>query len=178
MMRKLLLNVKQRAERPANQTISVRSDRRAERRIHHARDWAVLENSVEIARSPEEVFDYCTDLTREPEWNAKAKRVERLTAGPIGLGTQYEAEFLAGDPMTIELVRFERPTAWDAAGRSPRLDAKTEGRISPTDDGARLVMRMELKPKGTLRLLLPVMARYMHRQEERNLATIKSALEG
>ena len=138
----------------------------------------VVENAVEIARSPEEVFDYCTDLTREPEWNPKAKRVEKITAGPIGLGTKYEAEFLKGDPMSIELVRFERPTAWDATGRSPRLDAQTEGRLSETDEGVRLVIRMELRPSGLLRLLLPFLARYMHRQEERNLATIRSVLEG
>jgi len=177
MMRKLFLNVKRRAERRATETTPARSAQHGDRRTLDARGRAVIENAVEIALSPEEVFDYCTDLTREPEWNPKAKRVERLTAGPIGLGTRYEAEFLTGDPMTIELVRFERPTVWDATGRSPRLDAKTEGRVSPTDDGARLVIRMELKPKGTLRLLLPVVARYMHRQEERNLAAIKSGLE-
>jgi hypothetical protein len=38
-------------------------------------------------------------------------------------------------------------------------------------------MRMELKPKGTLRVLLPVLGRFMHKQEQRNLAAIKEALE-
>ena len=139
---------------------------------------AVVENAIDIARSPEDVFDYCTDLTREPEWNPKAKRVQKLSAGPIGLGTQYEAEFLKGSPMTIELVHFERPVAWASVGRSRRLDANGEGRVSATEDGAHLVMRMELRPKGALRLLLPILGRFMHKQEERNLAAIKQALEG
>jgi uncharacterized protein YndB with AHSA1/START domain len=143
----------------------------------HTRGLAVVENEIDIARSPGDVFDYCTDLTREPEWNPKAKRVEKITDGPIGVGTQYEAEFLQGSPMTIELVRFERPVAWESLGRSRRLDAKGEGRVSATEEGARLVMRMELKPKGTLRVLLPVLGRFMHKQEERNLAAIKEALE-
>jgi hypothetical protein len=142
------------------------------------RALAADENVIDIARSPEDVFDYCVDLTREPEWNPKAKRVDKLTAGPIGLGTRYEAEFLKGDAMTIELVRFERPVAWESVGRSRRLDAKGEGRISATEEGARIVMRMELRPKGTLRLLLPILGRFMHKQEERNLAAIKEALEG
>jgi hypothetical protein len=38
-------------------------------------------------------------------------------------------------------------------------------------------MRMELSPKGTLKLLLPILGRYMHNQEERNLANIKAVLE-
>jgi hypothetical protein len=141
------------------------------------RGLAVVENAIDIARSPGDVFDYCTDLTREPEWNPKAKRVEKVTDEPIGLGTRYEAEFLQGSPMAIELVRFDRPVAWESVGRSRRLDAKGEGRVSATEAGARLVMRMELQPKGTLRLLLPVLGRFMHRQEERNLAAIKEALE-
>ncbi len=27
----------------------------------------IVENAVDIRRSPEEVFDYCTDISREPE---------------------------------------------------------------------------------------------------------------
>ena len=126
---------------------------------------------------PEDVFDYCTDLSREPEWNPEAKRVEKVTDGPIGLGTRYEVEFLKGGAMTIELVRFERPLTWESTGRSRRLDAKGEGRVSATEGGARLVMRMELRPKGALKLLLPILGRYIHRQEERNLGAIKAVLE-
>jgi uncharacterized protein YndB with AHSA1/START domain len=138
---------------------------------------AYVENTIEIGRSPEEVFDYCVDLAREPEWNPKARQVEKITDGPIGIGTRFEAEFLEGNPMTIEFVRFDRPTGWQTVARSRRLNAKGEGRISATDRGARLVMRMELSPKGALRLLVPILGRFMHRQQERNLAAIKQALE-
>jgi len=49
----------------------------------------IVENTVEIARAPEEVFDYCTDLSREPEWNPRTRYVEKLTDGPVGLGTRH-----------------------------------------------------------------------------------------
>jgi hypothetical protein len=45
-------------------------------------------------------------------------------------------------------------------------------------DGAWLNMRMELHPRSVPRLLLPLLARYMHRQQEGNLAAIKAVLEG
>jgi uncharacterized protein YndB with AHSA1/START domain len=157
-----------------------RAGRAATRRWHPVKTrtrLAVVENAVHIARSPEDVFDYCVDLAREPDWNPKARRVEKLTDGPIGLGTRYEAAFLKDSPTTIEFVRFERPVAWESVGRSRRLDAKAEGRVLATEHGARLLMRMELRPKGTLRLLLPLIGRFMHEQEERNLAAIKAALE-
>jgi uncharacterized protein YndB with AHSA1/START domain len=138
---------------------------------------AVVENEVEIRRSLEEVFDYSTDLTREHEWNPKTRRVEKLTDGPIGAGTPFEATFLKGNPMTIEVVRFERPRMWESVGRSRRLEATTQGSVTATQDGARLTMRMELRPRHVPRLLLPLLARHMHRQQERNLAAIKAVLE-
>lgn len=138
---------------------------------------ARVENAIEIARSPEDVFDYCVDLTREPEWNPKARRVEKISDGPIGVGSRFQAEFLKGSPMSIEFMRFERPLAWETSGRSARLDAKGEGRISATQRGAHLVIRMELTPKGALRFLLPILGRFMRHQQGRNLAAIKQVLE-
>ena len=41
---------------------------------------AVLENAIDIARSPLEVFDYCSDLCNEREWSpGYVKDVQRLT---------------------------------------------------------------------------------------------------
>jgi uncharacterized protein YndB with AHSA1/START domain len=138
---------------------------------------AVIENAVEIRRPPEDVFDYCTDLGREPEWNPRTRRIEKLTGGPIGLGTRYEGEWVKGDPMTIEFVRFERPTVWASVGRSRRLVATSESHVSKTPAGARLVTRVELEPRGALRVLRPVLGRVMRRREERNLLAIKATLE-
>jgi hypothetical protein len=80
--------------------------------------------------------------------------------------------------MTIEVVRFERPRAWEPVGRSRRLEATTKDLIAATQDGVRVSMRMELRPRGVPRLLLPLLARYMHRLQGRNLAAIKAVLEG
>jgi len=38
-------------------------------------------------------------------------------------------------------------------------------------------MRMELRPLGLPRFVLPLLARYMHRQQARNLGSIKALLE-
>jgi hypothetical protein len=85
--------------------------------------------------------------------------VRKVTAGPVGLGTSYESEWIKGSPMVIDYVRFERPTAWATVGRSSRLNANSEGRVTATEGGARLVIRMELQPQGAMRLLLPILNR-------------------
>jgi uncharacterized protein YndB with AHSA1/START domain len=140
--------------------------------------WVSIENAVEIARPPRAVFDYLTDITKELEWNPRTRRVEKLTSGPIGPGTRFGAEWIKGNPAIVEYVTFEHPTAWTSIARSRRLDAKGEGRISPTEHGSRVVIRTQLRPKGLLALLFPVMRRTMHQREDQNLERVKAILEG
>jgi len=142
------------------------------------RGWVTIENALEIARSPEDFFDYLTDVTKEVEWNPRTRRAEKLTPGPIGPGTRFGAEWIKGNPTIVEYVRFERPTSWASIARSRRLDAKGEGRISPTERGSRVAVKTQLRPKGLLALLLPLMRRTMHKREERNLESVRAILEG
>ena len=142
------------------------------------RGWVSVENAVKIARPPEDVFDYLTDITKEFEWNPRTRRVEKLTPGEIGAGTRFDAEWIKGNPTIVEYVLFERPTAWASIARSRRLDVRAEGRVSPTERGSNVVIRTELRPKGLLALLLPMMRRTMHQREDQNLERVKAILEG
>jgi Polyketide cyclase / dehydrase and lipid transport len=142
------------------------------------RGWVPVQNEIEIARSPETVFDYLTDITREVEWNPRTKRVEKLTPGPVGVGSRFGAEWIKGNPMVIEYTALERPIGWTSRARSRLLDVKGEGRVSATDRGSRVVIRTEIRPKGILALLRPLLGRTMLQREERNLQRVKAILEG
>ena len=73
----------------------------------------VIENQATIACTPEELFDYCVDLRNELEWNPTVISMEKLTDGPIGVGTRYLARW-KGAPSAIEVtcVEFDRPRRW------------------------------------------------------------------
>lgn len=43
-----------------------------------------VQADVDVKRSPEDVFDFCSDPIPEPEWNPMMKRVVKLTDGPVG----------------------------------------------------------------------------------------------
>jgi uncharacterized protein YndB with AHSA1/START domain len=137
----------------------------------------VIEESVVVRRPAEEVFDYCTDLTHEPEWNLHAHYAQKLTDGPVAEGTRYKAEWNGGDPMIVEYVAVDRPRSWVSTGRSRRLRTIGEGHVVPTPDGARLDLRLVLQPRGVLSSITPVLGRMMRRREVRNLAAIKAVLE-
>jgi uncharacterized protein YndB with AHSA1/START domain len=136
-----------------------------------------IEAEVDIRRSPEDVFDFCSDPGHEPEWNPMMKRVVKLTDGPVGIGARYRTEFVDAPPMVMECIHYERPSAWSLTGSSRTLKAAGGGRVLPTPDGAHLVMRMELEPHGLLKLATPLLRRGMTSMFQRDLENIKAQLE-
>jgi hypothetical protein len=138
-----------------------------------------IQNSIEIDRPAEVVFDYCVEPANEPEWNPRTRWIRRLGQGPLDVGSRFEGEWIKGSPMTVEFERFDRPTAWATFGRSTRLDATSEGTITELPPGTvRLEVRTTLLPHGAMQRLTPVLGPVMHHREQRNLRSIKSALEG
>jgi Polyketide cyclase / dehydrase and lipid transport len=138
---------------------------------------AVVDSAVEIRRSAEDVFDYVTDISREFEWNPRTKGVVKLTDGPVAVGTRWEGEWIAGDPMFLDYVAFDRPKRWRSTGRSRGLLVASEGHVDPTPGGARLTLHVELTPQGRLRLIAPILGRIMRGRERQNVVAIKERLE-
>ncbi len=137
----------------------------------------VIENVVEIERSPVAVFDYASDHTHEQEWNPKMRSVRKLTHGPIGKGTRYEMEFAPGRPVVVTCVRFDRPRRWEAVGDTLGMHISLGGQVTPTVSGARLVLRTGFEGEGLRALILPLIGRRMRRELQRDVESIKSIVE-
>ena len=50
-----------------------------------------IEGEILIARPVGEVFDFVADERNEPLYNPQLTAAEKITAGPVGAGTQYRA---------------------------------------------------------------------------------------
>jgi hypothetical protein len=50
--------------------------------------------------------------------------------------------------------------------------------VVPQGDGSHLLLRMQIRPRGPLRLALPLVRRRMQRELARDVVTIKARLEG
>ena len=72
----------------------------------------VIENVIEIARTPEDVFDYLSDLGNEVRWNPDCLSMEQLTDGPVGVGTRFRAKWKQGPVIFPEVTAYERPRTW------------------------------------------------------------------
>ena len=185
MMRKQLHNLKRRAEQLATVRPSAAASATGQEGIamdgsmlaHNCGRLTVLEAEADIDRSPEAVFDYCSDPVHEPEWNVKMTKAEQLTDGPIGVGARWRVAFASAPSVLSECVRFERPRVWELVGRSKVMTSGWRGRVLPNGDGARLLLRMELQLHGPLRLATPLLRRRMQPELQRDIATIKARLE-
>jgi uncharacterized protein YndB with AHSA1/START domain len=130
-----------------------------------------------IRRSPEDVFDYCSDLRSELRWNPKVKCVEKLTDGPVGVGTRYRARWSGSGPTAVEVIRFDRPRRWETTTKARGMNIRFQGTVTDTAPGARYTASLELQPEGLARLVAPLALLAMRRQDQQHMHRIREALE-
>ncbi len=139
---------------------------------------AVISNTIDVERPAEEVFDYCSDMRTEVEWNPVAKSVALMSAEPVGTGSRFTASWSGLGRSTAEIVDFARPSSWTTQTTEATLPFRLVGTVTPTTAGSvRLTMRIELLPAGGMRLLVPVIKILMGRTARANMRRIKEAVE-
>jgi len=137
---------------------------------------AIINNHVQIDRPPEVVFDYLSDMNHEREWNPGLEFVEKLTDGPIGVGTRFLAKWKESEQIEVEYTCFDRPHAWSYVNGG-KIAAVLDASITQQERGSLLTIRFEAHPKGLTKLIFPLVLQVLKRTERRNMGYIKSVLE-
>ncbi len=140
-----------------------------------------IEESVEINRPPEEVFEYVADPENLPEWTGIVLEVQKEGRGQLKEGDRFTsvAKFLGR--------RFETPFEV-AAYQPPRLHShkSTGGPMQQewtrtfeetAGGGTRLTQVVEGEPGGFFRLAGPLLERAGRRQFRTDLENLKDLLE-
>jgi uncharacterized protein YndB with AHSA1/START domain len=144
---------------------------------------APIVESVEIARRPEDVFAYVTDVGRLAEWQEGLVSASRDGDGPAAVGSKIAMTRRVGGrerTMTMEITDVTPPTSWGARGIDGPVRATVTGTIEPLEDGARsrLTVRLEFAGHGIGKLLVPFVVRPQARAElPRDQQTLKRLLE-
>jgi uncharacterized membrane protein len=141
-----------------------------------------VEHSVVIQRPAKVVGDYLADIERQTEWtDMTASR--RLSDGPSALGTRAYAEVAFG-PLklgwTWQYTTFdlERELAFETVSGGP-LGMDGRYRLTPQGpDATQLDAIVEVKTRGLLRLLEPILRGEVTRNEAGELDRVKAILEG
>lgn len=136
-----------------------------------------IKNSVILSCSPEEAFDYLSDLRAELEWNPACEVMEKVTDGEVGLGTKYRAKWTSSPYVELETVAFDRPHGWTMHNGGP-IEVTFTCRLDPVPEGTRLHATFEPVPHGWFRLVFPIFLLVIRRQEKANMRHLRAAVEG
>jgi uncharacterized protein YndB with AHSA1/START domain len=101
--------------------------------------------SVEVAASPEKVWELVSDVKRMSEWSPECRKIVVLGSRKKGIGTNFVGVNRRGWavwPTTSRVVRFEpgRAVAW----KTRESGATWSYEIAPTATGATVTGRREL----------------------------------
>ncbi len=136
-----------------------------------------LINSVDLNRSPEEVFDYLVDLKNELLWNPDMLLAEQLTEGPVGERTRILCQWKGGPKLECTYTKFDRPHYWEAYAASKVMDIAFACKVEPAEGGARITASMTLLPKGLFRIIAPFIRRAFQKEEQKNMEKIRKAVD-
>jgi hypothetical protein len=133
-----------------------------------------------IGRSVEDVFDFVADERNEPRYNPRMVRAEKTSSGPVGLGTRFSAEMRSiGRParMMVEYTGFDRPHRLASSTHLSKMDIDGTLTFEPVPDGTRMRWAWNLRPRGMLKLMAPVIGNLGRRQEQAIWTGLKRVME-
>jgi carbon monoxide dehydrogenase subunit G len=141
---------------------------------------ARVSGEILIERPVEEVFDFVADQRNEPIYNPRMLQSEKITDGPIAVGTRFRATARSGRrtvEMLIEVTEFHRPRRFGARTTMPSVDVDGGLTFEPAADATRMSWSWEVSPSGPLRLFGPLVARLGRHQEQATWTGLKAYLE-
>ena len=121
----------------------------------------IIERSIEIARSPQEVFAFVSDPRNDPLWCPKVQSVEVVGDSVAGEGARYvvvhrPVPFLAPRRMDYRVLDWSPPSRIVWREDDGHDVIRVEYLIEPSDLGTRFTQRDEAE-LGAPRMLHPFM---------------------
>jgi len=139
-----------------------------------------VEGDIVIQRPIEEVFDFVADERNEPRYNPQMTRAEKVSPGPIGLGSKFNSVMngVGGRAeMTTEFTGFERPRRITEVTHLSNMDITGALFFELVAEGTRMTWQWDIEPRGFYRLLGPLVRRIGERQERTIWTGLKRLLE-
>jgi hypothetical protein len=130
----------------------------------------IVHAEVEVARVRERVFDLFADARNEPRWNSHMSRCDLVSTGPVDAASEFVTSY-RGRQYGVTFARYERPSAltFDVVGKPMRILGAVE--LADAPGGTTVSGRFELRPRGLMNVMLPLMAGAVRRDFAKQLAS-------
>jgi hypothetical protein len=144
---------------------------------------AAISSTIEIARSPEDVFAYLDEVTRHGEWQDGLISAHLDTNGPVGVGSKVtEVRKLGGREMTMsyEITEHDPPKTFAFRVLDGPIRPVGKGTVEPLPDGtgSRVTLDLDLIGHGLMgKALLGVARSQAAKQLPEDQQRLKEKLE-
>jgi carbon monoxide dehydrogenase subunit G len=138
------------------------------------------ELTIEIARSPEDVFAYLTDVSNLPAWQSGVYGAELVGGGePRGGARISESRHLLGRELhtTLEIVEYEPPRLFSLRALDGPVPFAVRHELEPVAGGTRVAVAAEGDAGLLPGFAAGMVTRRVEKQFRKDLGRLKSLLE-
>lgn len=141
-----------------------------------------VSQTIIVNRPPEEVFEFWSDHSNNPQWQQGQRSCIWTSEAPIGVGSTYdqEAAFL-GRPIisSFECVEYEPSKRIRMKTTKSSLPLDIIREVSPSPDGGTtLVATIRGEPSGLMKLFNPLTRRMVERNTRQDYQRLQALLDG
>ena len=139
-----------------------------------------MDSSVAIEPPVPEVFAFVTDTANDPRWDLDAVDVQKTSEGPIGVGTTFTVgiQFMGRRDARWRVTEFEPDRREVIEVQAEPFSPTLTYLFDATDGGTRFTRLIEIRPRGYVRVLAPVVRRMIRKRQELFVRRLKAVLEG
>ena len=142
-----------------------------------------INGTVEIARSPHEVFEYIADPVRIPEWQPDVRTARFDTPAAVGVGTRgREVRHVMGSNRSFrwEVTEYSLDRRYAVRGLGGPVRAHVTMDVSPNahGSGTQLSYGIAFEGHGVGRLIAPLARKGARKDLSATLDSLKRQLEG
>ena len=142
---------------------------------------ANFEFSEWIDAPPDKVFDVLIDLPNSSSYLENVKQSVKLTEGPVGVGTIFEeTRVVNGQEATaqLEVREYDPPRRLTMGNETEGIDTSYIYTLEAEKGGTRILWEAELSASGLKKMMVPMVASILKKEDREHLQMLKAAVEG
>ena len=133
-----------------------------------------------IACPPQRVFEFISDANNAPKIVPAVKSTVKLTEGPPRVGTRYrETRFMNGKEQQVEMEvkEYAPPAVYAMQNVTDGFETVYRYQLHPEREGTHIDLVCEVKAAGVKKLMLPMIASVLKKEDGAHLQTLKKVME-
>ncbi|CAM3557634.1 SRPBCC family protein [Smaragdicoccus niigatensis] len=141
-----------------------------------------FEGSAFVSKPIEEVFNYLAAGVNDPKFSPRVLKIEKATAGPVGVGTVFVSTVKDAGMTTsreIEITEFDPPRSFRWTEISKNIVTSKRGGydLEPAAGGTNVTIFNELEGHGFGKLIAPLALKAARKEAPALAQRIKDAIE-